>query len=531
MGLTEILLLLCLAVGVTAVGLSVLVLRRADGRGAGLDDIARATLVRELTEGLREPMRREIAEPILRAQREEQTALRTELQTEQRAARQETAATVQSSMDKLGQTLRESQRETAELQTSRITALTEAEQKLMAEWQAAMTRSFEAQDRRIEDMQKALRALLSERMDGLSSTVGNRLGEVDKQFRDFREQSMREQEILRRTMEERLTALQDRNEKQLEEMRATVDEKLQKTLNDRISESFKAVNERLGDVYKGLGEMQALAGDVGDLKKVMAGVKTRGILGEIQLGALMEEMLAREQYEENVVTRPGTAGRVEFAVRLPGEGAGPVYLPIDAKFPADAYHHLVDAYEVGDPDGIKAAASELEVRIKGCAKDIRDKYIEPPYTTNFGIMFLPFEGLYAEVVRMGLADVLRRQYNVSVAGPTTLASLLNSLQMGFRTLAIQKRSGEVWEVLGAVKTEFANFERVLAKAKERIDQTGSELDKLIGTRTRQINRKLRSVASLPAEEAQKLLESGAEEGTDSAAGDGSSETEAGKGNE
>jgi DNA recombination protein RmuC len=197
---------------------------------------------------------------------------------------------------------------------------------------------------------------------------------------------------------------------------------------------------------------------------------------------------------------------VEFAIRLPGEGDQPVYLPIDAKFPADAYHHLVDAYEAGDPDVIKVASAELEARIKGAAKDIRDKYLEPPYTTTFGIMFLPFEGLYAEVVRMGLLDVLQSQYRVSVAGPTTLAALLNSLQMGFRTLAIQKRSGEVWEVLGAVKTEFGNFEKVLAKAKERIDQTGDELDKLIGTRTRQINRKLKSVAELPAADAQKMLD-------------------------
>ena len=209
---------------------------------------------------------------------------------------------------------------------------------------------------------------------------------------------------------------------------------------------------------------------------------------------------------ENVVTRPGTANRVEFAVKLPGEGDEPLLLPIDAKFPADAYHHVVDAYESGDPARIKEATAELEARLKGCAKDIRDKYIEPPYTTTFGIMFLPFEGLYAEVVRMGLVDVLQQNYRVSIAGPTTLSALLNSLQMGFRTLAIQKRSGEVWEVLGAVKTEFGNFEKVLAKAKERIDQTGNELEKLIGTRTRQINRKLRSVSELPAEDAVRLLD-------------------------
>ena len=465
------------------------------------EEVAAAT-VRALTPALR----REVTEPILREERHNQSTLRTELQTELRGSRTETTGAVQTSMEKLGQSLRESQRETADLQTKRIAELTAAETKLMAELTAAQNRRFEAQDARLEAMQKSLNALLSQRMDGLNTTVGQRLTEVDKQFREFREQSTAAQEQLRRTMEERMTVMQTRNAEQLEQMRATVDEKLQKTLDERISQSFKAVNDRLADVYKGLGEMQTLAGDVGDLKKVMAGVKTRGILGEIQLGAIISELLSPEQYEENVITRPGTANRVEFAVRLPGEGDQPVYLPIDAKFPADAYHHLVDAYEEGDPDRIKAASSELETRIKGAAKDIRDKYVEPPYTTTFGIMFLPFEGLYAEVVRMGLLDVLQNQYRVSVAGPTTLAALLNSLQMGFRTLAIQKRSGEVWEVLGAVKTEFGNFEKVLAKAKERIDQTGDELDKLIGTRTRQINRKLKSVAELPADAAQRMLD-------------------------
>lgn len=451
-------------------------------------------------------LRTEVTDPILREERSNQSTLRTELQTELRGSRTETTGAVQTSVEKLGQSLRESQRETAELQSKRISELTEAERKLMAELKDAQTQRFEAQDARLEAMQKSLNALLSERMDGLNTTVGQRLAEVEKQFKDFREQSAAAQELLRKTMEERMTVMQTANNEKLEQMRATVDEKLQKTLDERISQSFKAVNDRLADVYKGLGEMQTLAGDVGDLKKVMAGVKTRGILGEIQLGAIISEMLSPEQYEENAVTRPGTANRVEFAIKLPGEGDVPVYLPIDAKFPADAYHHLVDAYEAGDPDAIKAASSELETRIKNSAKDIRDKYVEPPYTTTFGIMFLPFEGLYAEVVRMGLVDVLQNQYRVSVAGPTTLAALLNSLQMGFRTLAIQKRSGEVWEVLGAVKTEFGNFEKVLAKAKERIDQTGDELDKLIGTRTRQINRKLKSVAELPAADAQKLLD-------------------------
>lgn len=511
MKLAEIL-ALCILVGVcAAIVLLILLLRRVRALAEAEDsaeELTPSAIAVETAAALLDPMRRQITEPILREERQGQAALRAELQTELRGSRTETVNMVQTSMERLGQTLRDSQKDVSELQARRISELTEAERALMAELTEAQNRRFAAQDVRLETMQKTLHALLSERMDGLNGTVSRRLEEVDKQFREFREQSAAAQEQTRRTMEERLTSLQARNAEQLEQMRATVDEKLQKTLDERISQSFKAVNDRLGDVYKGLGEMQALAGDVGDLKKVMAGVKTRGILGEIQLGAIIEEILAPEQYEENTVTRPGTANRVEFAVKLPGEGDRPVLLPIDAKFPADAYHHVVDAYEEGDPDRIKAATAELEARIKGCAKDIRDKYIEPPYTTTFGILFLPFEGLYAEVVRLGLVDILQQQYRVSIAGPTTLAALLNSLQMGFRTLAIQKRSGEVWEVLGAVKTEFGNFERVLAKAKERLDQTGNELDKLIGTRSNQIRRKLKAVSELPADEAQKLLETG-----------------------
>ena len=501
----EILVLLTLIAVLGAIALLVVLLTRKQTTAdpaAAADAAARA---------MTDTLRREVTEPILREEKNSQSTLRTEMQAELRGNRTETVSTVQTSMEKLGQSLRESQRDTAELQAKRIAELNESERKLMAEMADAQTRRFEAQDARIEAMQKSLNTLLSERMDGLNTTVGQRLSEVEKQFKDFREQSAAAQELLRKTMEERMALMQTSNSEKLEQMRATVDEKLQKTLDERISQSFKLVNERLADVYKGLGEMQTLAGDVGDLKKVMAGVKTRGILGEIQLGAIISEMLSPEQYEENVVTRPGTANRVEFAIKLPGEGDVPVYLPIDAKFPADAYHHLVDAYEAGDPDAIKAASSELEARIKGAAKDIRDKYVEPPYTTTFGIMFLPFEGLYAEVVRMGLVDVLQAQYRVSVAGPTTLAALLNSLQMGFRTLAIQKRSGEVWEVLGAVKTEFGKFEDVLAKVQTRIEQTSKELDTLVGTRTRKINSKLKSVTELPAADAQKLLDGVIEE--------------------
>lgn len=296
------------------------------------------------------------------------------------------------------------------------------------------------------------------------------------------------------------------NNRQLEEMRKTVDEKLQKTLDERITQSFKLVNDRLEQVYKGLGEMQNLAVGVGDLKKVLSNVKTRGILGEVQLGAILEQILAPEQYAENVITKSTGADRVEFAVKLPGDDERTVWLPIDAKFPADSYSRLVDAYELGDAAAIEEAAKNLERVIKSEAKDIHTKYIEPPYTTDFGIMFLPFEGLYAEVVRRGLLDILQREYKVNIAGPTTMAALLNSLQMGFKTLAIQKHSGEVWEVLGAVKTEFANFSKVLGNARNRIRMADEELEKLIGTRTRAIERKLRGVESLTAAESVDVLD-------------------------
>ena len=348
-------------------------------------------------------------------------------------------------------------------------------------------------------------AMVHTTMKSVSDTL---TGSVNEQFRTFSEQNRASLDAIRETVRTQLETLQADNHRQLDEMRATVDEKLQKTLNDRITQSFQMVNERLQEVYTGLGEMRTLASGVGDLKKVLSNVKTRGILGEYQLGAIMQELLSPEQYEENVVTKKGSTLRVEYAIKLPGEGDRPVYLPIDAKFPGDSYAALVDAYETGDSAQISAAQATLEARIKAEAKDIRDKYIDPPNTTDFAILFLPFEGLYAEVVRMGLVDVLQRKYRVNIAGPTTFAALLNSLQMGFRTLAIQKRSGEVWNLLGAVKTEFSTFQDVLEKAQQRIEQTGAELDKLVGVRTRKINSRLRSVSALPAEESARLLGDG-----------------------
>ena len=312
-------------------------------------------------------------------------------------------------------------------------------------------------------------------------------------------------ESIRRAMVTQLSGIREENSRQLEQMRQTVDEKLQKTLNDRITQSFQLVNERLEQVYAGLGEMRTLASGVGDLRKVLSNVKTRGILGEVQLGAILEQILSPEQYESNVKTRPNTSHFVEFAVKLPGADEGTVWLPIDAKFPVDAYTQLLDAYDTADPDAVKAAGSLLEQRIKSFARDIRDKYVAPPHTTDFAIMFLPIEGLYAEVVRRGMIETLQKDYRINIAGPTTMAALLNSLQMGFRTLAIQKRSGEVWNLLGAVKTEFDKFGAVIEAAQQRLEQAGDELDKLVGVRTRQIQRRLAQVTALPDSEAAPLI--------------------------
>jgi DNA recombination protein RmuC len=362
--------------------------------------------------------------------------------------------------------------------------------------------SAERQDKRLEE----LSAQLSLRTKALQDTVGEQLTRVDKRFESFSRLSEEKLDGVRTTVENRLTYLQEDNAKRLEQMRHTVDEKLQKTLDERLSQSFTQVSERLEQVYKGLGEMQTLASGVGDLKKVLSNVKTRGILGEIQLGAILEQILSPGQYEANVVTKKGTANMVEFAVRLPGDGEGEVYLPIDAKFPADMYAQLMDAYDSGDAERVAQAGTALERRVKGCAKDIRDKYVCPPATTDFAIMFLPTEGLSAEVIRRGMLETLSRDYKVNVTGPSTMAALLNSLQMGFRTLAIQKRSGEVWEVLGAVKTEFSNFRKVLESAQDRMRKANEELDKLVGVRTRAIERKLRSVEETPAARSRELLE-------------------------
>lgn len=313
---------------------------------------------------------------------------------------------------------------------------------------------------------------------------------------------------LTKVTEEKFTGLTKSTENNLEKMRITVDEKLQSTLEKRLGESFKMVNDRLEQVYKGLGEMQTLATGVGDLKKVLSNVKTRGVLGEIQLERILEQFLAPEQYAKNIITKKGSRETVEFAIKLPGkdEIKDTIYLPLDAKFPLDIYNKLIDAYDEGSQKSIDSASKELERFIKKSAKDIRDKYIDPPNTTDFGILFLPTEGLYAEVIkRQQLVEDLQRDFKINITGPTTLIALLNSLQMGFKTLAIERHSSEVWKVLGAVKTEFSKFETVLNAAQSKLNQASSEIDKLVGTRTRQINRKLESVEKLSHDQAYEYI--------------------------
>lgn len=333
-----------------------------------------------------------------------------------------------------------------------------------------------------------------------AQSQNDRAVQLEQRLHSFSSDNVQSLENIRRSVDEKLESIRRENLRQLDEMRQTVDEKLQKTLEDKMNKSFSLVNERLEQVYKGLGEMQTLAVGVGDLKKVLSNVKTRGILGEIQLGAILSEILSKEQYEENIATKKGSKNVVEFAIKLPSDGAGTVYLPVDSKFPGDTYSALRDAVESGDKQSIELSQKALVQRIKSEAKDIHDKYIDPPNTTEFAIMFLPFEGLYSEVVNMGLVEVLQREYKVNIAGPSTMAALLNSLQMGFKTLAVQKRSAEVWKILGGVKTEFDKFNDVLVMTQQRLDQANKELDKLVGVRTRQIQRQLKDVESVSLSE-------------------------------
>jgi len=433
---------------IAVVLLLVLALRRAPDPAPALDELARLN----------------------QAQLQQQRELREETASQARENRLELSA----SLAELGRNLTHQMGTIAGVQNNQIDAFAQQ-----------LTKLTEANEQRLG----ALRESNEQRLNALREGIELRL------------------EALRETLERRLRELQGDNAAKLEEMRRTVDEKLHATLEQRLGASFKQVSDRLEQVHKGLGEMQALASDVGDLKRVLTNVKTRGTWGEVQLASLLEQLLVPEQYAANVAPVPGSNERVEFAIRLPGRGdEAPVWLPIDAKFPREDYERLVIAQEKADPVAAEAAARQLEQRLRLEAKTIRTKYVSPPDTTDFALMFLPTEGLYAEVVRRpGLMDDLQRTWRVVVAGPSTLAAILSSLQMGFRTLAVEKRSSEVWQLLGAVKTEFGKFGDVLAKTKEQIDRASTTLG-TAAVRTRAIERKLRDVESLPDTTSAQLLE-------------------------
>lgn len=373
---------------------------------------------------------------------------------------------------------------------------TQAE-KLQADLRIQMQENREELNRSIRELRMEITQSLNQSMQQLQDVLHKNMmtnGELQKQKFDA---MARQQELLIQS-----------TEKRLDEMRVMVEEKLQKTLNERIGQSFEIVRSQLENVQRGLGEMKSLAQDVGGLKKVLSNVKMRGTFGEVQLGALLEQMMSPEQYDANVKTKKSSTEYVEFAIKLPGkdDSNSTVYLPIDAKFPKDVYEQYYDAYEAGDILLIESSGKQLESTIKKMAKDIHDKYVDPPFTTDFAIMFLPFESIYAEVIRRtSLVETLQKEYKVVVTGPTTLGAILNSLQMGFRTLAIQKRTSEVWTVLGAVKTEFGKFGGLLDKVQKNLQSAGDQLEEVMGKRTRAIERKLRQVEELPHEESQKIL--------------------------
>ena len=360
-----------------------------------------------------------------------------------------------------------------------------------------MKENREELSRNMRELRTELNQALSLSTQQMQTTLHRNLMTTNEMQREKFEAMNRQQDILVKS-----------TEKRLDDMRIMVEEKLQKTLNERIGQSFELVRSQLENVQKGLGEMKNLAEDVGGLKKVLGNVKTRGTFGEIQLAALLEQMLSPEQYEANVKTRKNATEFVEFAIKLPGKdnGRDVVYLPIDAKFPKDVYEQYMDAYEEGDTTRIESTSKQLEITIKRMAKDIHEKYVEPPFTTDFAIMFLPFESIYAEVIRRtSLVETLQKDFKIVVTGPTTLGAILNSLQMGFRTLAIQKRTSEVWSVLGAVKTEFGKFGGMLEKVQKNLQNAGDQLEEVMGKRTRAIERKLRQVEALPTEESKKML--------------------------
>lgn len=346
----------------------------------------------------------------------------------------------------------------------------------------------------ISDKMNYFNSNINDKQEMLRKSVISNILQQEERIKTLTIENTQHLENIRNTVKDSLSSIQMDNNKKLDEMRSLVDQKLQSSIENKMNESFRLVSERLEQVYKGLGEMNTLAKDVGDLKKVLSNVKTRGILGEVQLEAILNEILAPEQFEANVVVKPNSREVVEFAIKLPGDG-DTVFLPIDSKFPGDRYQTLLDAYDSGDKNKVEECKKALERIILLEAKDISEKYICPPYTTNFAIMFLPIEGLYAEVIKMGMVEKLQNKFRVNIAGPSTMAALLNSLQMGFNTLAIRKRSDEIELVLKSVKTEFDKFEDVLVATQRKLENANNDLDKLIGVRTRQIKNKLKNVST------------------------------------
>ncbi len=356
-----------------------------------------------------------------------------------------------------------------------------------------------------------IRNTVNEQISILLKTIKDNLDNIKTNLNQNAKQTEERLEKIENKLETSMRNLQNDNKEQLEKIRHTVDEKLDKTLNERLSSSFKLVQDNLSAVERGLGEMQSLVNDVGDLKKVLSNVKTRGILGETQLGNILEQILNSEQYETNIVTKKGSKDPVEFAIKIPNGDGNITYLPIDAKFPLDTYSKVLEAYDTGDKDKISSEITNLKSKIKLFAKDIHTKYIDIPNTTDFGVMFLPIEGLYAEVVKSGVTEDIQREYKIIVSGPTTMGALLNSLQIGFKNFALQKRSNEVWKVLGAVKSEFDNFKSVLEKAQKKINQANDEIEQLVGTRTNKINHALKSVERIDYDKASAIIDNMSQE--------------------
>ncbi|WP_295167838.1 DNA recombination protein RmuC [Ruminococcus sp.] len=422
------------------------------------------------------------------------SAVKDGLNSSQRDLREEMTGSVQANVRNMGEGINNVQKAIGNSHNEKLMAIERQITEVRSDTDKKLTSIQQVVDEKLQtslaERMNTFGQLITDNQKQSGKALNDSLINLENRFKTLETTNNEKLESMRRTMLNQLSMIQEENQKKLDVIQKTVNEKLEAQLN----KSFSLVSERLEKVYTSLGEMQSIAAGVGDLKKVLTNVKTRGILGEIQLGNILEEILAPEMYDTEVPTIPGSSNRVEFAVKLPGQGEGEhVYLPIDSKFPGDTYSALQDAYDSGNKEEIVNARKNLETVIKKCAADIKSKYVSPPNTTNFGIMFLPFEGLYAEVVKLGLIDVLQRDYSISITGPSTMAAMLNSLQMGFRTLAIQKRSSEVWNILGTVKKEFSTFSEVLEKTQKHIRQVDDDLEKLIGTRTRQINRSLSKV--------------------------------------